>query len=90
MKAYNTKQFEFFRDEILGELGWCDEVDASGIDPLEFARNEIKNLHGQVKRLRGSLELRDAAQHPHAADASPQEPKRGMVWKPGEELPSGV
>jgi len=49
-------------DELLGELGWCDEVAETGVDPLAWARNEIKDLHKTIKRLRGSLELRNAAE----------------------------
>jgi len=53
MKEYSTKQFEFFRDEILGELGWCDEVEESGIDPLEYAVEEIRKMKKEINRLSG-------------------------------------
>ncbi len=55
------KDLQFCFDELLGELGWGDEIAETGVDPLAWARNEIKDLHKTIKRLRGSLELRDAA-----------------------------
>lgn len=57
------KDLQFCFDELLGELGWSDEVEETGVDPLAWARNEIKDLQKTVKRLRGSLELRNAAEH---------------------------
>ena len=60
-KPPTIKDLQFCFDELLGELGWGDEIAETGIDPLAWARNEIKDLHKQIKRLRGSLELRDAA-----------------------------
>lgn len=61
IKEINTLQFCF--DELLGELGWGDEIAETGVDPLNWAREEIKSLHKTIKRLRGSLELRNAAEH---------------------------
>ena len=60
-KPPTIKDLQFCFDELLGELGWGDEIAETGVDPLAWARNEIKDLHKQIKRLRGSLELRDAA-----------------------------
>ena len=62
MKSLNNEQLQFFMNEVLGELNWGDEDDASGIDPLEFVRNEIRGMGKKITRLQGSLELRDAAQ----------------------------
>ena len=59
-KPPTIKDLQFCFDELLGELGWDDEIAETGVDPLAWARTEIKDLHKQIKRLRGSLELRDA------------------------------
>lgn len=55
IKEINTLKFCF--DELLGELGWGDEIEETGIDPLAWARGEIKRLQNREK----SLQLRDAA-----------------------------
>ena len=55
IKEINDLRFCF--DELLGELGWGDELEETGIDPLNWAREEIKRLQRRAK----SLELRDAA-----------------------------
>lgn len=55
IKEINKLQFCF--DELLGELGWGDEIADTGIDPLNWARGEIKRLQNREK----SLQLRDAA-----------------------------
>ena len=60
MANLSQKDLQFCFDELLGELGWGDEVAETGVDPLAWARNEIKDLHKTIKRLRGSLELRNA------------------------------
>lgn len=62
IKEINDLQFCF--DELLGELGWGDEIAETGVDPLKWAREEIKSLHKTIKRLRGPLELRNAAEQP--------------------------
>jgi hypothetical protein len=57
-KRQPTKEdLQFCFDELLGELGWGDEIEETGIDPLKWARLEIKSLQRRAK----SLELRDAA-----------------------------
>ena len=57
-KRQPTKEdLQFCFDELLGELGWGDEIEETGIDPLKWAREEIKRLQRHSK----SLELRDAA-----------------------------
>jgi hypothetical protein len=61
-------KLQFFYDEVLGEIGWDDELEQSETDPKCYCVDEIRNLRKQVKRLKGSLELREAAQHLHAAD----------------------
>lgn len=70
MAQLNREQLQFCFDELLGELGWGDEIEETGVDPLNWARDEIKSLHKQIKRLRKSLELRDAAEQMRAADAA--------------------
>ena len=37
-------ELQFCFDELLGELGWDDDVAATGVDALRWARNEIKRL----------------------------------------------
>ena len=68
MTQLNREQLQFCFDELLGELGWGGEIEETGVDPLNWARDEIKSLHKQIKRLRGSLELRNAAEQPLAPD----------------------
>lgn len=68
MAQLTREQLQFCFDEILGELGWGDETEETGVDPLNWAREEIKGLHKTIKRLRGSLELRNAAEQPLAPD----------------------
>lgn len=46
------EQLQFFYDEVLGELGWNDDVEESGIDPLRFVKDEIKDLQNTIKVLR--------------------------------------
>lgn len=70
-KPPTIKDLQFCFDELLGELGWDDEIAETGVDPLSWARNEIKDLHKQIKRLRGSLELRNAAEQSVYADLKP-------------------
>ena len=67
-KPLTIKDLQFCFDELLGELGWGDEIAETGVDPLAWARNEIKDLRKQIKRLRGSLELRNAAEQLRATD----------------------
>ena len=55
IKEINTLKFCF--DELLGELGWGDEIADTGVDSLKWARDEIKRLQNREK----SLQLRDAA-----------------------------
>jgi len=68
MAQLNREQLQFCFDELLGELGWGDEIAETGVDPLNGARDEIKDLHKHIKRLRKSLELRNAAEQPLALD----------------------
>ena len=70
MSQLSQKDLQFCFDELLGELGWGDEVAETGVDPLAWARNEIKDLHKTIKRLRGSLELRNAAEQTLAPDGA--------------------
>jgi len=71
MSQLSQKDLQFCFDELLGELGWGDEIEQTGVDPLVWARNEIKNLHKTIKRLRGSLELRNAAEQQRVPDVCP-------------------
>lgn len=71
-KGLSEKLFnlQFFYDEVLGEIGWDDELEESKVDPTSHCVDEIRDLRKQVKRLQGSLALRTAAQqsvHPTKA-----------------------
>ena len=68
MSQLSQKDLQFCFDELLGELGWGDEIEQTGVDPLVWARNEIKELHKTVIRLYRSLELREAAEQTLAPD----------------------
>lgn len=52
MTKLNEEQLRFFYNEVLGLMEWDEEVEASGIDPLQFVRNEVDGLRRQVRRLR--------------------------------------
>ena len=61
--AYKRNQFEeldFFRWEVLGELGWCDEIEETGVDQLAYARDEIKSLQRHARRVNRPLVSQDA------------------------------
>lgn len=58
IKEINTLKFCF--DELLGELGWCDEIEETGVDPLDFARDEIKSLQRHARRVNRPLVSQDA------------------------------
>jgi len=40
----NKEQLEFFYNEIMGMFGWDDEDTASGVDPLLWAKKQIKDM----------------------------------------------
>ena len=44
------EKLDFFRSEVLGELGWDDEEEASGKDQLDFAREQIRELRKEASR----------------------------------------
>ena len=48
-------ELQFCFDELLGELGWGDEIAETGVDPLVWARNEIKNSKIEMTKLRARL-----------------------------------
>ena len=48
----NKEQLQFFYDEIMGELGWEDGDEASGVDPLLWAKAEIGRTLEIVKEQR--------------------------------------
>ena len=54
------EQLDFFRWEVLGELGWCDEIEATGVDQLDYARDEIKSLQRHARRVNRPLVSQDA------------------------------
>lgn len=54
------EQLDFFRWEVLGELGWCDEIEETGVDQLDYARDEIKSLQRHARRVNRPLVSQDA------------------------------
>lgn len=60
MAQLNREQLQFCFDEILGELGWGDEIAETGVDPLDFARDEIKSLQRHARRVNRPLVSQDA------------------------------
>ncbi len=58
--SLNKEQLQFFFDEVLGELGWCDEIEETGIDPLAYVRDEIKKMQAHTKRVNRPLVSSDA------------------------------
>ena len=40
----NKEQLQFFYDEIMGMFGWDDGDEASGVDPLLWAKKQIKDM----------------------------------------------
>lgn len=69
--SLNKEQLQFFFDEVMGELGWCDEIEETGVDPLAYVRDEISGLRRHIKRLEKSLEMRTAAEQMRALDGFP-------------------
>jgi hypothetical protein len=71
----NKEQLEFFYDEIMGELGWGDEEEETGVDPLLWVRKQLFLIRDEVKtwkvaekmaletvaQLRAELDKKDAA-----------------------------
>jgi hypothetical protein len=43
-------QLQFFFDEVLGEFGWCDEIEETEVDPIDFIRDEVSILRRSIKR----------------------------------------
>ena len=60
MTQLNREQLQFCFDELLGELGWCDEIEATGVDQLDYARDEIKSLQRHARRVNRPLVSQDA------------------------------
>ena len=62
-KALGSKldYLQNFYHEVLGVAGWSDDLEESGVLPVTYCKDTINNLRKENKRLRRSLELRDAA-----------------------------
>ncbi len=59
-RPLTKKDLEFCLDEILGELGWCDEIEETGVDQLAYARDEIKSLQRHARKVNRPLVSQDA------------------------------
>ena len=44
----NKEQLQFFYDEIMGMFGWDDGDEASGVDPLLWAKKEYAALRAEL------------------------------------------
>ena len=51
----NEEQLRFFYNEVMELLEWDDEDEAAGKDPLEFAREVVRNLRRDNRRLRARV-----------------------------------
>ena len=42
-------QLQFFFDEVLEKFGWCEEIEETTVDPLEYVLDEVNNTkrHGE-------------------------------------------
>ena len=53
----NKEQLQFFYNEIMGLLGWDDGDEASGVDPLLWAKKEYEIRNVKLAQLRAELDL---------------------------------
>ena len=53
----NEEQLRFFYNEVLGLMEWDEEVEASGIDPLQFVRDEVDELRRRIRRMRAAADF---------------------------------
>ena len=54
----NNEQLRFFYHEVLGEIGWCDEDEEAGTDPLAHVLGEIRKMRKEIKKANAKLEER--------------------------------
>ena len=66
----------FFYNEVLGLFDWCDEVEQTGIDPLDYVRRELAVMHITRASLRAHVS--DLEKHIAALRAERDE-LRGLV-----------
>ena len=52
----NKEQLQFFYDEIMGMFGWDDGDTASGVDPLLWAKKQIRDKDAKLAQLRAENE----------------------------------
>jgi len=52
----NKEQLQFFYDEIMGMFGWDDGDEASGVDPLLWAKKQIRDKDAKLAQLRAELD----------------------------------
>jgi len=52
----NKEQLQFFYDEIMGMFGWEDGDTASGVDPLLWAKKQIRDKDAKLAQLRAENE----------------------------------
>ena len=56
----NKEQLQFFYDEIMGMFGWDDGDEASGVDPLLWAKKEIFLLRDNLRNYKAQVYMTDA------------------------------
>lgn len=69
-------QLQFFFDEVLEKLDWCEEIEETTVDPLDYVLDEINNMKRHIVRLEKSLEMRTAALEQDRG-LTPREPDNG-------------
>ena len=57
----NKEQLQFFYDEIMGMFGWDDGDEASGVDPLLWAKKQIRDKDAKLAQLRAELDAKTKA-----------------------------
>lgn len=40
----SKSQLQFFFDEVLEKFGWCEEIEETTVDPLDYVLDEINNM----------------------------------------------
>ena len=57
----NKEQLQFFYDEIMGMFDWEDGDTASGVDPLLWAKKQIRDKDAKLAQLRTELDAKTKA-----------------------------
>jgi len=44
-------QLQFFFDEVLEKFGWCEEIEETTVDPLDYVLDEVNNTKRHVENI---------------------------------------